>query len=189
VLQLLLAEEEEEEEEEESAVGQAFEASPDEEGVPPSEAAGAAADTLSPRSPSPEEALFHLIDSDHSGAISLQEFRLLASLLSMSDEALVEETFAKIDTDQSGEVDLEEFKTGLKYLRASCTHARPMHARTHSRTHRGGWLGLGLAVDASSIAAWHGSPCELLLLRTHVPVESVDGLASPAAVRCCRVVS
>jgi hypothetical protein len=150
VLQLLLAEEEEEEEEE-SAVGQAFEASPDEEGVPPSEAAGAAADTLSPRSPSPEEALFHLIDSDHSGAISLQEFRLLASLLSMSDEALVEETFAKIDTDQSGEVDLEEFKTGLKYLRASCTHARPMHARTHACTHASGRL----------VGAWAGCGCQL----------------------------
>lgn len=46
------------------------------------------------------------------------------SLLSISDEALLEETFAKIDTDGSGEIDLEEFSQGFAVLQEQISYTR-----------------------------------------------------------------
>ena len=64
------------------------------------------------------EKIFHLIDEDNSGEISIDELKkIISEFLSIDlPDTKIAEIFNNLDIDGSGEVDIEEFETTMNQL-------------------------------------------------------------------------
>jgi len=57
--------------------------------------------------------VFEIIDSDKSGLLDLQEFKVAAKKFDLREDDDIKTTFERVDIDQSGMLDFEEFRTAI----------------------------------------------------------------------------